>query len=583
MGFQVPITIEKVVQNIQANRYVLPAIQREFVWNARQIEMLFDSLLREYPIGSFLFWEVQPENLGEFQLYKFMDHYHERDHRRNEPIQVVGGNTITAVLDGQQRLTALNIGLRGWYASKLRYYRWANSQAFPERRLYLNLLSAPDDMEYAYEFRMLRERDVKSSDGSKFWFPVSQILDFEKINDVFNHCVANGLTQGGDTYPSDTLIRLWQVVKRDTLINYFLEEEHDLDKVLNIFIRVNSGGTQLSYSDMLLSIATAQWKKRDARKEIYELVDELNDVGEGFNFNKDFVLKASLVLPDITTIRFLVNSFNRDNMLLIESRWDEIARALRLTAYLLASWGYNRQTLVSNNAAIPLAYYIYQKSSPSNFVTSSQFKEDRQRMKLWLMTALLRRTFSGQPDNVLRPVRQVIREQHDAFPLDAIFEALSPTSKSMRFDEPEIDGLLSYQYGKSYTFTVLALLYPWLRFDQRFHIDHIFPRAMFTRRELEHRGIPPDRWHLWLDHVNDLANLQLLQGAANVIKSDQEFEAWLKGECPTPNDLKSYCDLHMIPDIELSFEKFPEFLEARDKLLRKTLAELFDVSLSGDE
>ena len=54
----------------------------------------------------------------------------------------------------------------------------------------------------------------------------------------------------------------------------------------------------LSYSDLLLSIATAQWEERDARSAIITLVDELNDTGMGFNFSKDFVLKAGLmVLP----------------------------------------------------------------------------------------------------------------------------------------------------------------------------------------------------------------------------------------------------------------------------------------------
>lgn len=66
-------------------------------------------------------------------------------------------------------------------------------------------------------------------------------------------------------------------------ISYYLEESTELDKVLNIFIRVNSGGTPLSYSDLLLSFATAQWQDKDARESINEIVDELNEVGRGFN------------------------------------------------------------------------------------------------------------------------------------------------------------------------------------------------------------------------------------------------------------------------------------------------------------
>jgi uncharacterized protein with ParB-like and HNH nuclease domain len=68
VSFEKPITIAKAVSEIRTNGFVLPAIQREFVWDAEQIERLFDSLMRGYPIGSFLFWEVEPQNLGEFQF-----------------------------------------------------------------------------------------------------------------------------------------------------------------------------------------------------------------------------------------------------------------------------------------------------------------------------------------------------------------------------------------------------------------------------------------------------------------------------------------------------------------------------------
>lgn len=579
MGFKTPITIAEVLDGIQSNGYVLPAIQREFVWKADQIEKLLDSLMRGYPIGSFLFWEVDPDNLDEFQFYQFMDFYHQRDHKHNQPINLVGRpQNVIAVLDGQQRLTALNIGLRGWYAEKLPYYRWESDWAFPKRQLYLNLLHpAEDDMEFKYEFKMLREKDLESSDEDKFWFRVADVLRFEDYHATVDYCIDRGLTSKGQKFPSHTLGELWQVVHEKPVIQYFLEEEQDLDKVLNIFIRVNSGGTILSYSDMLLSIATAQWQEKDARQEIHGLVDRLNDVGEGFDFNKDFVLKASLVLSDIPTIEFKVNSFNRQNMLAIEKQWDYIARALHLTANLLASWGYTRQTLVSNNAVIPLAYYLYKNGSPLNFVQSQQYGSDRQAMRHWLMIALLKRTFSGQPDNVLRRIRGVMDQNQDGFPNEAIYEALKPTTKAMAFGEAELEGLLGYQYNQKYTFTVLALLYPWLRFDQRFHKDHIFPRSLFNKTQLAKRGIPPEKWHRWLDSVDDVANLQLLQGIPNQEKSDMEPEAWLRGRYPTSEERAAYRERHLIPDMELRLENFPEFKEARERLIMERLSELLEV------
>lgn len=580
MGFETPITIEKVIQGIQENKYVLPAIQREFVWDTEQIEKLFDSLMRGYPIGSFLFWKIEPDHLKDFQFYRFMDRFHERDYRHNEPIELVGGNSVTAVLDGQQRLTALNIGLKGWYANKMPYYRWNSDYAFPEKRLYLNLLNPPDENGNAYEFKMLQDKEVTNIEGKKYWFRVSEIFKFKELQDAMYYCIENGLTADKRTFPSSALMELYRIIKEKPLINYFLEESQDLDKVLNIFIRVNSGGTVLSYSDMLLSIATAAWKKIDARKAIYELVEDLNDIGEKFTLSKDFVLKSCLVLCDIPAIEFRVSNFTRENMEKIENYWESISKALNETVKLISSWGYSWQTLVSAYAIIPLAYYIHKQGSPSNFISSNKYAEDRTLMRKWLQIALLKRTFSGTPDNVLRPVRKVIQENLNSFPFNAILEELKGTTRSMQFDAAELDGLMSYRYEQPYTFSVLNFLYPWLKYDQQFHVDHIFPRAMFTTKELRKHNIPQENWHLWLDHYNDLGNLQLLQGPVNIAKSDEPLDSWIYKEYPTPEKLAVYKELHFIPDCSLKFEDFPTFLEEREKIIRTRLANVLDVHLS---
>ena len=75
MAFQTPITIKEAIDHIHNNRYLLPAIQREFVWWPHQIERLFDSLMRGYPIGSFLFWRVDPETAKDYSFYQFITNY----------------------------------------------------------------------------------------------------------------------------------------------------------------------------------------------------------------------------------------------------------------------------------------------------------------------------------------------------------------------------------------------------------------------------------------------------------------------------------------------------------------------------
>ena len=165
MSFQTPLTINEVIAKIHTKKYLLPSIQREFVWDTNQIIMLFDSLMRDYPINAFLFWEVGKENLNEFMFYEFLRDYHQMKNYHNEKADLKGNESIIAVLDGQQRLTSLYIGLKGSYAYKLSYKRWDNPNAYPVRKLYLNLLQRSEDSECEYEFDFLTPEEANQNDN----------------------------------------------------------------------------------------------------------------------------------------------------------------------------------------------------------------------------------------------------------------------------------------------------------------------------------------------------------------------------------------------------------------------------------
>jgi uncharacterized protein with ParB-like and HNH nuclease domain len=576
MSFQTPITVKETVDNVHSKKYLLPAIQRELVWDTLQIERLFDSLMRDYPVGSFLFWHVDKRKAHEFQFYEFIRDYHERDRKHNPKADVTGEDDITAILDGQQRLTSLYIGLRGTYAYKEPMKRWDNNAAFPARKLYLNLLRKYSDeedegLDLEYDFYFLTDKEAEEKrDDDHFWFRVGDILQFKKQFEVNNYLIRKGLMSlpdGRAEFANQTLFKLYSVIHEERVINYFLEKGEELDKVLNIFVRVNSGGTPLSHSDLLLSIASASWKERDAREEITKFVDEINNIGDGFNFNKDFVLKTCLILCDFPDIAFKVDNFNKKNMFTIEQRWEEVTEAIRLTVNLASSFGYNRDTLVSNNALIPIAYYLLKKGSPHNFVLSSHHREDRERIRKWLTASLLKRAFSGAPDTVLRPLRQVIERHNDEFPLNDIVEEFRGKPKSLVFNEDEIQNLFAYYYGSAYTFSTLAVLYPTLDFRNKFHLDHIYPRSSFKRRSLLKRGIPENIIGFYLDEVDYLANLQLLEGAENIEKRDKDFKDWLEQTYPTPQARRDFMAKHYIPDVDLSLGNFERFIVERKKLM----------------
>lgn len=570
MAFQTPITIREAVNNIAQRKYVLPAIQRELVWTTSQIERLFDSLMRDYPVGSFLFWYVERHRTKDYEFYEFIKNYHERKNRHNRKADVDSNNDIIAILDGQQRLTSMYIGLKGSYAYKEPRKRWDNDLAFPERKLYLNLLdkSREDDLEY--DFRFLTANEAQQSNSNTYWFRVGDILDFKEEYEINDYLINNGLFAGDkekSQFANRTLFKLYAVVNNNPVINYFLERDESLDKVLNIFIRVNSGGTPLSYSDLLLSIATAQWQYRDAREEITSFVEEINNTGDGFRFDKDFVLKTCLVLSDIPDIAFKVDNFNKANMLEIEENWEAISQAIRLSVILVSHYGYSRDTLTSNNALIPIAYYLLRKGLPHNFDLSSAYRDDREKIQRWLILSLLKRAFSGQPDTVLRPTRQVLAQNYSTFPLDELIERFRGSTKSLVFNEDELRNLFFYRYGESYTFSTLALLYPTLDFRNKFHMDHIYPRSLFTRHKLLRRGIPESKLESYLSEFDNLANLQLLEGVPNQQKSDMDFKEWLYKAHPSEQERNDYMRKHYIPNVELSFDNFDQFIEERKKLM----------------
>ena len=588
MAYEKPITIKEAINSISDQEFILPAIQREFVWNTRQIEMLFDSIMRDYPISTFLFWHVKAEHLDRFKFYRFLPYFHQRDKRHNDPAELTLTKDRRAVLDGQQRLTSLYLGLKGSYAYKLNRYNWKSDHAFPKRHLYINLLSPAQDNEMLYDFRFLSDKELnhfKANYANKYhWFKVGDILSYSGIIQLMNYITKNSLADSSK-YSSEqidfsaiTLSSLYEKFNDKELINFYLEKSEELDKVLHIFIRVNSGGTKLSYSDLLLSIATAQWKEKDAREVIHKFVDSVNSIDPGFNINKDLVLKSCLVLADLD-VKFKVDNFSSENMKVIENQWDSISSAINLTFQLIASFGFNSKTLTAYNAIIPIAYFIKKNNIGEEILHSNHHQENRSLIKEWLIRALLRKVFGGTPDNLYPTYRKIISENLGNFPLSSLIEKYKGSNKSLSFDEDTIENLLNTQYGSAFAYMVLSLLYP-LNHNYKFHQDHMHPKKFFNSKSLKKLGYNELKIEEYLAKFNNLGNLQLIQETQNLEKNATPLVEWIKNTF-SQAELSNYKQLHFIPlDNDLSIDSFLEFYEERRKMLKTKLMQLLKVENS---
>ena len=471
---------------------------------------------------------------------------------------------------------------------------WTNPDAFPKRRLRLNLLAAatPDEDGLAYSFRFLDDPQIKN-DGANHWFVVADILDMKDGAGpaMLAHLMDRGLQGNSLQQAYATLDRLHRVVFSNNLINYYEEETQDLERVLNIFIRLNSGGTVLSYSDLLLSVAVAQWKKIDARAEIHKLVDELNRIGTGFALSQDFVLKAGLMLADISSVGFKVENFTTANMAALEGNWPTIRAALVRTVELAASFGLNGQTLRADSALLPIAYYLYRRKTPANYVTHGQFAADREAIRAWLVRSLLKASgiWGSGLDTLLTALREVLQKNEAvSFPSEQLGHVMAQRGKSLIFEAAEVDELLEMEYGDRRVFPLLSLLFTFVDLKNQFNVDHVYPVSRFTKAKLQKLGFDANKIDALIQKANKLPNLQLLEGPANNEKRASMPSDWLSKHRPDPTSQLHYCSIHELGELPASLESFEEFYVARRERLRNRMATLLCApaipveSLSGE-
>ncbi|MBR06494.1 MAG: hypothetical protein CMP48_02315 [Rickettsiales bacterium] len=575
MSFQTPITIADAIEKIGANEFLLPAIQREFIWSHSKIEWLFDSIMRNYPISSFLFWNVEEKTAQGYRFYKFINEYRERYKTHNEEISTNGISAFNAVLDGQQRLTSLYLGLKGSFAFKEYRRKWENTEwSVPTRHLYLNITNELKEEEDGriYEFRFLEKRLTQEVNIFKTdqieWFNVGAILNYTE-DEEFDEFVEDF----ENSFSRKAIRQLRRTINEKPIINYFLEKDQSLDKALNIFIRINSGGEPLNFSDLLMSIAVANWTKKDARKEIHNLVDSVRD--KGFTISKDLVMKTFLYLYS-RDIKFKVTNFSKENAKDFEAEWEHIRDAILSTFDLAKTFGFTDFTLTSKNALIPIIYYLYHKGIYRDYSTKTEFKNDRENIKKWLHIVLIKRIFGGTSDSVLSQIRRTFTEKIEQekikseiteFPIDSIFKHIR---KDTSVGDDFIEETLKTQKDNQYAFSILSLLYPDLDYkNNNFHKDHTHPASTFD--ELKDSDKEKHGWEIY----NSIFNLQMLDANENMSKQDITLEAWVDKETKE-NTRTQFLNSHLIPDVNLKLENFDEYYEKRKTLLMAKLKALLN-------
>ncbi|MGF7142365.1 uncharacterized protein with ParB-like and HNH nuclease domain [Anaerotaenia torta] len=570
MGYEKK-NIRNIIEDINSRKTYLPAIQRKYVWDDDQITRLMDSIMLGYPIGTFLFWKVRKStvNKKEYSMYEFIKDFHERDLYKNpaapQPFPI--GNdeeTVWAVLDGQQRLTSLYIALQGSMSRKLPNKRWKNDEAFPKKELYFNLHSQrTDDEDISYEFKFLTPEAAKKQKDDKLWYLVKDILKYSQDELVTDLIIPNGWATDKVAMKNASLLHTRLI--GDEIINYFEVEADSIDSVLDIFVRVNSGGTVLSKSDLLFSTIVSHWDK--ARDEIDKLLAEINKIGEGYKFSNDFIMRTCLYVLDMS-VTLKVETFKKDSILRIKDNWDNIKKSIKDIVDLLNEFGFNSENIISYVAVSPMVYYRFKGGKFDS--------ESKSELRKYIVISQVKQIFGAATNSALTSIREALKAAPvDTFKMSNLLNIRFTGDRTLRYTPEEIDSIFDTHEIGAYTFMLLSLLYPNLKYSQKgFHQDHMHPHTSFEEDKINSLILPDgtvideDRKEEWRRRRNTLANLQLLEGRENESKNAMPLEDWLK--VPENSENVKY-----VPsDVSYKLSHFEIFMEKRQKLMSDTLKAL---------
>ena len=560
--------IRAVIEEINSRKIYLPAIQRKYVWDDDQITRLMDSIMLGYPIGTFLFWKVRKSiiNKKEYSMYEFIKDFHERDVYKNpsapQPFPIGSDEeTIWAVLDGQQRLTSLYIALQGSMSRKLPNKRWKNDDAFPIKELYLDLHSQrTDEEDISYEFKFLTQEEAKKQKDDKLWYLVKDILKYSQYELVTDLIIPNGWAS--DKVAMKNISLLHTRLVGDEIINYFEVQTDSIDSVLDIFVRVNSGGTVLSKSDLLFSTIVSHWDK--ARDEIDKLLAEINKIGEGYKFSNDFIMRTCLYVLDMS-VTLKVETFKKESVLKIKNNWENIRKTIKDTVDLLNEFGFNSENIISYVAVSPMVYYRFKGG---NFDA-----ESKSELRKYIVISQVRQVFGAATNSALTSIREALKAAPtDSFKMGNLLKVRFTGERTLRYTSEEIDAMFdTYEIG-AYTFMLLSLLYPNLKYSQKgFHQDHMHPYAGFEESKIANLKLPDGsiiddvRKDEWRRRRNTLANLQLLEGRENERKNATPLVDWIEVTANSENAK------YMPSDSSFELSHFEDFMDKRQKLMSDAL------------
>lgn len=530
--------IATILDHIDSGHMALPEFQRGYVWNRDQVRGLFDSLYRRHPVGGLLVWATQSQSAH---------------HRGDGPL---ASGVVKLLLDGQQRMTSLYGVLRGHPP------RFFDGNPATLTGLHFHL---EDEV---FEFY----QPVKMRDD-RLWIDLSELMKggndglgafVTRLSSTPDHALKLG------PYVS-RLSRLLAIRDIELHVEEVTGADKTLDVVVDIFNRVNSGGTKLSKGDLALAKICSDWE--EGRVELKRQLDRW--AKSRYEFTLDWLLRSvNTVLTGEAKFLYLHEQTAEDVQAALQRATHHIDTILNLISGRL---GLDHDQVFFGRFAVPvMARYLdlrqSRKLGPMN-------EKERDKLLFWYVEAAMWGRFSGSTESFID--QDLAALEADDGGLDKLLETLQLWHGGLRAAPGHFTGwsLGARFYPVLYMLTRMASARDWgtglpltaslLGKMSRLEVHHIFPKARLYQR------------HFKKSEVNALANFCFLTKETNLDISAQLPEDYFPQiEAAHPGALAS----QWIPeDPQLwRIDRYRDFLEARKELLAAELNRRMEELLHGE-
>jgi len=505
--------LSTLLDEIDSGMVLLPEFQRGYVWNRDQVRGLMRSLYRKYPVGGLLMWETASEDIA---------------------VRGVGAGSGTRqlLLDGQQRVTSMYGIVRG-----------------KPPRLFEGDKSAFTGLHFNVETESFEFHAPTKMAGDPTWVNVTEL--FQKGPFEYLTAFPDVEREVLNTYLA-RLNRIKEIENRDFNSEKITGADKTIDEVVDIFNRVNSGGTKLSKGDLALAKLCAEWP--DARKELRDNLDRWNKVG--FRFSLDWLLRNATA---VATGRALFSSLSDVSAADFESALGKSVN--HIGTFLDAAsgrLGLDHDRVLMGRYATPVITRLLHLNG-GGFTDSAH----RDKVLFWYVHSALWGRFSGSTETSL----QQDYESAERGGVDALISTLERVrgghlaigpddfagfNRGSRFYPllyllTRVDGARDFGSGLELRAELLGKL-------TSLQVHHIFPKALLRKHGFDR------------NEINAIANFCFLTQDTNIKIGMRDPAAYLpEVQAKHPGILES----QWIPtDPELwRVESFSDFLAARRELL----------------